>query len=84
MGEIFEKIYEEVKKIPRGETRSYGYIAKKANTTPRVVGYALHRNPSKEKIPCHRVVYKDGNASSGYAFGGKSAQEKLLLEEMKS
>lgn len=81
MGKIFDKIYEEVKKIPRGETRSYGYIAKKLNISPRVVGFALHRNPSPEEIPCHRVVYKSGEASSGYLFGGKATQEKKLLEE---
>jgi len=42
---IFDKIYEEVKKIPIGQTRSYSQIAKKVGTIPRVVGYALHKNP---------------------------------------
>jgi O-6-methylguanine DNA methyltransferase len=81
VGKVFEKIYEEVKKIPRGETRSYGDIAKKINVSPRVVGFALHRNTSPEEIPCHRVVFKNGEASFGYLFGGKEAQEKKLLEE---
>ena len=81
MGKIFEKIYQEVKKIPRGQTRSYGEIAQKLGISPRVVGFALHRNPSPETIPCHRVVFKSGQASSGYRFGGKKVQEKRILEE---
>lgn len=78
---IFEKIYEEVKKIPFGQTRTYGEIAKTVKTTPRAVGFALHKNKDPEKIPCHRVVFKDGSLSSGYAFGGKKAQKEKLLKE---
>lgn len=80
---IFEKIYEEVKKIPLGETKTYGEIAKKVNTTPRVVGFALHKNKDPINIPCHRVVFKDGAASDGYAFGGKKAQMEKLQNEKK-
>lgn len=78
---IFEKIYEEVKKIPIGQTRTYGEIAKIVNTTPRVVGFALHQNKDPKNIPCHRVVFKDGSLSSGYAFGGKKAQKEKLEKE---
>jgi len=81
MGKVFDRIYEEVKQIPRGKTASYGEIAKKAKTSPRVVGFALHKNPDPQNIPCHRVVFKDGEASTSYAFGGKAAQEKKLQEE---
>ncbi|RJR24358.1 MGMT family protein [Candidatus Microgenomates bacterium] len=81
MGKIFERIYEEVKKIPKGETRSYGEIARKAGTTPRVVGFALHANPDPKNIPCHRVIFKDGRLSPGYVFGGEGVQRKKLEEE---
>jgi len=77
----FEKIYNEVKKIKKGTTKTYGYIAKKVKTTPRVVGFALHKNPDPENIPCHRVVFKDGSLSNSYAFGGKKVQERKLREE---
>ncbi|MGI5826293.1 MAG: MGMT family protein [Patescibacteria group bacterium] len=81
---VFQRIYEEVKKIPRGKTASYGEIARKAGTTPRVVGYALHANPDPENIPCHRVVFKDGSLSPGYVFGGEGKQkEKLEAEGIK-
>jgi len=78
---IFHRIYDEVKKIPRGKTTTYGEIAKIVGTSPRVVGCALHKNPDPKNIPCHRVVFKDGRCSSNYAFGGKQAQEAKLLKE---
>lgn len=81
MGKVFEKIYEEVKKIPKGETRTYGEIARRVGTYPRVVGFALHRNPDPENIPCHRVIFKDGRLSPGYVFGGEGKQRQKLIEE---
>ena len=79
---VFEKIYNEVKKIKSGETKTYGQIAKRAKTTPRVVGFSLHRNPDPKNIPCHRVVFKDGSLSSSYAFGGiKEQRRKLKIEK---
>ncbi|MCL5090866.1 MAG: MGMT family protein [Patescibacteria group bacterium] len=81
MGKIFDKIYEEVKKIPKGKTASYGEIAKKAGTTPRVVGFALHCNPDPQNIPCHRVTFKDGRLSPGYVFGGEGKQREKLEKE---
>lgn len=80
-GKVFERIYEEVRKIPRGKTATYGEIAGKAGTTPRVVGFALHKNPDPKNIPCHRVVFKDGSLSSGYVFGGIGKQKELLERE---
>ncbi len=79
----FEKIYEQVKKIPPGKVASYGQIALMAGN-PRwsqVVGYALHSNPEPGIIPCHRVVTKDGKLSKSFAFGGENAQRDLLLSE---
>ena len=79
----FEKIYEQVKKIPEGKVATYGQIAMLAGN-PRwsqVVGYALHVNPQPGVIPCHRVVRKDGRLASGFAFGGENVQRDLLLSE---
>lgn len=82
MGKVFEKIYEEVRKIPFGQTKSYGEIAKIVGTSPRVIGFALHKNPDPKNIPCHRVVFKDGSLSKSYAFGGiKSQKAKLMAEK---
>lgn len=79
----FEKIYEQVKKIPCGKVATYGQIALLAGN-PRwsqVVGYALHVNPEPGVIPCHRVVKKDGRVAEGFAFGGENIQRELLESE---
>ncbi len=77
----YEKIYEVVKQIPRGQVATYGQVAALAgnNRWARVVGYALHVNPDPEGIPCYRVVNKEGRLSDAFAFGGVNRQ-KLLLE----
>ncbi|MBO7318636.1 MAG: MGMT family protein [Clostridia bacterium] len=79
----FQKIYEQVKKIPKGNVATYGQIALMAGK-PRwsqVVGYALHSNPEPGVIPCHRVVTKDGKLSKAFAFGGENVQRDMLISE---
>ena len=56
-------------------------LKKIVKTTPHIVGFALHRNKDPQNIPCHRVIFKDGSLSSGYAFGGKKAQKEKLEKE---
>ena len=79
----FEKIYDVVKQIPKGQVATYGQIAALAGNRrwARVVGYALHVNPDEEHIPCYRVVTKDGNVSAAFAFGGANRQVELLAAE---
>lgn len=80
---FFEKVYSVVKDIPKGKVATYGQIAKILNA-PRfsqVVGFALHSNPDQATIPCHRVVNREGKICTGFAFGGKDAQRKLLESE---
>lgn len=79
----FQKIYEQVKKIPAGKVATYGQIAMLAGNPrwSRVVGYALHNNPEPGVIPCHRVVKKDGSLTPAFAFGGENVQRDLLLGE---
>ena len=79
----FEKIYAEVKKIPRGKVATYGQIAAMAGNVhwSQVVGYALHSNPDPEHIPCHRVVNRFGEVAKSFVFGGENVQRARLLEE---
>ncbi len=76
----FEKIYEVVKKIPKGRVATYGQIAALAGNRrlSRVVGYALHVNPDPDNIPCYRVVNRFGEVSKAFAFGGENMQITLL------
>lgn len=77
------RIYEAVRKIPKGHVATYGRIAELAGDKrmARAVGNALHKNPDPEHIPCFRVVNAKGELSGEFAFGGVGAQEKLLKED---
>ena len=79
----FEKVYKAVKLIPPGSVASYGQVAAAIGNKrlSRVVGYALHVNPEPGVIPCHRVVKKNGEVSSAFAFGGANRQVELLQAE---
>jgi len=77
----FEKVYDLVSKIPKGKVLTYGNIGVTLGINPRVVGYALHANKSTDNVPCHRVVFKDGSLTNGYAFGGRDVQKKMLVNE---
>ena len=78
-----KRIYEAVKKIPKGHVATYGRIAEMAGEPKmaRAVGNALHKNPDPEHIPCFRVVNAKGELSGAFAFGGAGMQEKLLIED---
>ena len=80
---IFQQVYEIVEMIPCGKVATYGQIATLLGNPrmSRVVGYALHVNPDPEKIPCYRVVNKQGEVSSAFAFGGPNRQRELLENE---
>lgn len=79
----FEKIYEVVKKIPKGRVSTYGQVAIMAGNPrwSRAVGYALHKNPKPFIIPCHRVVTRNGEVAKSFAFGGECVQRELLEKE---
>ena len=79
----FEKIYDAVKRIPKGKVATYGQIALFAGNAhwSRVVGYALHVNPDPDGIPCFRVVNRFGKVSEAFAFGGKNRQIELLRND---
>ncbi len=64
-----ERVYAVVRRIPRGQTRSYGWVARQLGNPrlARAVGQALHRNPDMRRTPCHRVVAADGSLG-GYAL----------------
>jgi methylated-DNA-[protein]-cysteine S-methyltransferase len=87
LGSEFERaVWAELRRIPPGETRSYGDIARAlggAASGPgpnaRAVGTANGRNPLAIVVPCHRVIAADGSLT-GYA-GGLAAKEWLLRHE---
>ena len=72
-------VWEELKKIPFGETRSYGEIAATLGRpgSARAVGRANGANPIPIVVPCHRVIGADGSLTG---FGGGLEAKSRLLE----
>jgi len=73
------KVWLALREIPRGETRSYGWLARYVGEgqAPRAVGAAVGANPVPLWLPCHRVVAADGSL---HGFGGGLAMKQELLE----
>ena len=81
-GTAFQKqVWQALTKIPSGETKSYGWIAKSINNEKavRAVGAANGANPIALIVPCHRVIGSNGKLT-GYA-GGLALKAKLLMHE---
>ena len=72
---------EELKRIPYGETTSYGDIARRIGRPKavRAVGSANGRNPIPIIVPCHRVIGSTGDLT-GFGGGLDTKTELLRLE----
>jgi methylated-DNA-protein-cysteine methyltransferase-like protein len=83
MNEFDEQVYKIVIGVPKGKVTTYGKIATALGNRhlARRVGRALHQNPYKNIVPCHRVVFSDGSLSPSFAFGGKDMQKTMLERE---
>lgn len=82
--EFRRAVWEELLRIPYGETISYGEIARRlgGKTSARAVGGAVGHNPISIIIPCHRVVGAKGGLT-GYAGGVDKKIQLLQLENAK-
>ena len=79
-GTPFQKrVWDELARIPRGRTDTYGAIAGRLGSSARAVGGAVGRNPLSVLVPCHRAVGRDG-ALTGYAGGVERKRALLELE----
>jgi len=76
-----QKVWNALRTIPFGETRTYGEIARQIGhpAAVRAVGAANGRNPVAIVAPCHRVIGSTG-ALTGFA-GGLDAKARLLALE---
>jgi len=77
------KVWNYLKKIPKGETRTYLQVAKAIGKpkAPRAVANAVGKNPYPPKIPCHRVIRSDGSLGGYSGKGGIKTKLKLLRSE---
>ena len=73
-----QRVWAITRAIPRGQTRSYGDVARQAGTcAARAVGQAMARNPWPIVVPCHRVLGSDGSLTG---FGGGLEMKRKMLE----
>ena len=78
-----QRVYQIVKTIPKGDVRSYRWVAAKLGNPnlARAVGQALKRNPRMVTVPCHRVIKSDGSLG-GFAWGLRKKRELLRKERV--
>ncbi len=81
--EFQERVWEEIRKIPLGEVRTYKEIAVAIGrpNSARAVANACGKNPRPIEIPCHRVIRSDGHLGGYSGKGGPSTKRKLLKRE---
>ena len=75
---VQKKIWNELKRIKVGKTKSYGEIAKKYKLSPRHIGKICGQNQLLLIIPCHRVIKSDGTLGGFSSVGGLKLKRKLL------
>lgn len=80
---FFERVYEQVRRVPEGSVCTYGAIAELAGypKASREVGFAMSRVQRGWNLPCHRIVNAKGTLAPTYAFGGHRVQRQLLEDE---
>ncbi len=78
----FEKVYNLVRKIPKGKVATYGQIALMIGNPKlsRVVGYAMSSCPYND-VPCHRIVNRLGELAKSFGESGNELQKYLLEKE---
>lgn len=81
--EFYQKVWRACAGIPTGETRTYGEIARQIGRprAARAVGQALAKNPFAPRVPCHRVVGKNGRLTGYSAVGGIDSKLRILVRE---
>lgn len=72
-----KRVWDALRTIPRGEVRSYRWLAHTVHSIPRAVGQANGANPIPIVVPCHRVINADGTLG-GFTSG--LARKIFLLE----
>ena len=77
------KVWKYLRKIPKGQIRTYSDVAKAINKpkSVRAVANAIGKNPYAPKIPCHRVIRSDGSLGGYSGKGGINTKRKLLKSE---
>lgn len=80
---FYAAVFDVVARIPRGRVTTYGSIAYALGRPngARSVGWALNIAPAEARLPCHRVVNRDGYLSGGWHWGHPDVMAELLRDE---
>ncbi|MCD8340495.1 MAG: methylated-DNA--[protein]-cysteine S-methyltransferase [Burkholderiales bacterium] len=78
-----KQVWEVVRAIPPGHTRTYGDVAKEIGSSPRAVGQALGNNPIPIFVPCHRVVGKGSLCGFAHTKEGIKLKKFFIDHERK-
>jgi methylated-DNA-protein-cysteine methyltransferase-like protein len=81
---FFQQVYEVVKLVPRGRVTTYGAIASYLGSpgAARMVGWAMNQShTSKEYVPAHRVVNRNGLLTGKHHFEGTNLMQEMLENE---
>ena len=76
-----KKIWNKLRNVSYGTTKTYGDIAKELGTSPRYVGNVCGQNNHLLVIPCHRIVRSDGTLGGFSGLGGLKLKNKILKLE---
>ena len=76
-----KKIWNKLRNVSYGTTKTYGDIAKELGTSPRYVGNVCGQNNHLLVIPCHRIVRSDGTLGGFSGLGGIKLKKKILKLE---
>ncbi len=78
-----ERVWNEIKKIPAGQTRTYKEIAVSIGKprSARAVANACAANPNPIIVPCHRVIRSDGRIGGYSGPGGSFGKSALISSE---
>lgn len=75
------KVYEFLKKVPKGNITTYLELAKASKLHPRTVGLLMSKNKDPVRIPCYKVVRSNGMFGGYSAKGGIKTKIKLLKRD---
>jgi len=84
MNDFYKRVYDVVRKIPKGRAMSYGDIAEYLGTksSARTVGYAMNNaHTVTPPVPAHRVVNRNGLLTGKHHFGSPTMMQQLLENE---
>ena len=76
-----KKIWNKLRNVSYGTTKTYGDIAKELGTSPRYAGNVCGQNNHLLVIPCHRIVRSDGTLGGFSGSGGLKLKNKILKLE---